>query len=346
MQVIGHSVLYSIIAFFVFFNSLNAGSYPNKNVDRLISSGADYLLNHNYEAAKYKFTELNKLYPKLPLGKIYLAVLEIAVSLEYSEKFNEYKIEKLLDDAKELSDSLYKSNKKDLWNSYFVALSKGYDAYYKGMNGDYLSAITNGISSISYYEKCLELDSLFYDSYIALGTYYYWKSAKTKSLTWLPFVSDDRPLGKRLLEKSVYKDTYGRFLGAYSLVWIYIENKELNNAINLCKDVLKEYPNNRLFKLSLARIYTEIDKNKAIALFNEVLNAVMQLDRNNHITEIELKHKIAMQYNDLGKYEKALEYCNNILQIKLKDRYAKEQLSSRLERVKNLKEELLDKLKK
>ncbi len=346
MQVIGHSVLYSLIAFFFFYNTLFAGSYPNKTVDNLIRSGVDYLLNHNHEAARHKFSELNRLFPKIPLGKIYLAVSEIAKSIEYSEKFNEDKIEKLLDDAKELSDSLYRKNKNDLWSTYFVALSKGYDAYYKGMNGDYFSAITNGISSITYYERCLEIDSLFYDSYIALGTFYYWKSAKTKALTWLPFVSDDRPLGKRLLEKSISKDTYGHFLGAYSLVWIYIENNELNSALNLCKELLKDYPNNRLFKLTLARIYTEFDKTKAINIYNEVLETVMGLDRNNHITEIELKHKIAMQYNDLGKYDKSLDYCKNILQIKLKDKYAREQLGTRLDRVKKLYEELQDKLKK
>ncbi|HPN38586.1 MAG TPA: tetratricopeptide repeat protein [Melioribacteraceae bacterium] len=343
---IGRLALYSIVIVVISFNLVFAGSYPNKSVDNLIRSGVDFLLNHNHEAAKYKFNELNKLYPKIPLGKIYLAVLEIAKSIDYAEKFNDNKIEQLLDDAKELSDSLYKKNKKDLWNTYFVALSKGYDAYYKGMNGNYLSAITNGISSITYYERCLEIDSLFYDSYIALGTYYYWKSEKTKSLTWLPFVSDDRPLGKRLLEKSIGKDTYGRFLGAYSLVWIYIDNKEFNNAINLCKDVLSDYPDNRFFKLSLARIYTELDKYKAISIFQEVLETTMRLERNNHVNEIELKHKIAMQYNDLGKYEKSLEYCKDILQIKVKDKYAREQLSNRLERVKKLYEELLEKVKK
>lgn len=344
MRVIERLVLYKFILFFAFSVTVQAGNFPNKTVDKIINQGADFLLNHNYEAARYKFIELNKLYPKIPLGKIYLAVLEISKAVDYAEKINETKIEKLLNDAKDLSDSLYESNKKDLWNNYYVALSCGYYAYYKGMVGDYLSAFSNGVTSISYYEKCLNIDSLFYDSYIALGTYYYWKSAKTKSLSWLPFVNDDRALGKRLLEKAINKDTYGHFLGAYSLVWIYIENKEYSKAIKLCEEVLSMYPKNRLFKLSLARIYTELDKNKAISIYQEVLKSIMELDNNNHVTEIELKHKIAMQYNDLGNYKKALEYCNNILGIKLKDSYSKEQVAKRLQRVRSLKEELKEKL--
>jgi tetratricopeptide (TPR) repeat protein len=345
MQVIGRLVLFKTLIFFFLFINIQAISYPNKTVDNLIRSGVDCLLNNKYEVAGYKFSELNRLFPKLPLGKIYMAVNEIAKSVELSQKFDENKIERLLEDAKELSDSLYKKNKSDLWTNYFMALSKGYDAYYKGMRGNYLSAITNGISSLSYYEKCLEIDSSFYDSYIALGTFYYWKSAKTKSLTWLPFVSDDRPLGKKLLEKSINKNTYGRFLGAYSLVWIYIENKEFSKAINLCNEVLKEYPNNRMFKLTLARVYTELDKLKAIKIYNEVLDSIIDLEPNNHITEIELKHKIAMQYYDLGNYEKSMSFCRNILQIKLTDKYAKEQLAERLERVKKLYNELKEKLK-
>ncbi len=341
---IGRLVLYKLFIFLFFSITIFAGNFPNKTVDKIINQGADYLLNHNYEAARYKFIELNNLFPKIPLGRVYLAVLEIAKSVDYAEKFNETKIEKLLNEAKDLSDSLYKSNKKDLWSNYYVALSSGYYAYYKGMIGDYLSAFSNGLTSISYYEKCLSIDSLFYDSYIALGTYYYWKSAKTKAISWLPFVNDDRALGKRLLEKAINKDTYGHFLGAYSLVWIYIDNKEYTKALKLCEEVLKIYPKNRLFKLSLARIYTETDKNKAIALYQEVLNTIMELDKNNHVIEIELKHKIAMQYNDLGNYEKALDYCNNILGIKLKDQYAKEQLATRLKRVKTLKAELKEKL--
>lgn len=348
MQGIEHLVRYSKILLFLFFslNCVFAKGYPNKTVDALIKTGINNVLNQNYSSAKEKFKMLEQQFPKLPFGKIYLAITDIAESVDFGERFNDDYVYKLLKDARHLSDSLYDADEKDLWSNYFMALSDGYYAYFKGMNGDYLTAITNGISSISYYEKCIDIDSLFYDSYIALGTYYYWKSAKTKSLTWLPFISDDRELGRRLIEKSLNKDTYSRFLGAYSLVWIYIERKEYHNAIRVCQDILSKYPNNRLFKQSLARIYVDVDKYKAIRLYSEVLNSIFSSGRNNHLLEIEIKHKIAMQYAALENYSKAKEYCDAILNIKKLSEYVEDQLGDRLDRVKKLRSEMVEKLKK
>ncbi|MFH0735958.1 MAG: hypothetical protein V1773_00115 [bacterium] len=345
MRVIGLLVRYSLILL-ILSNVLFAKSFPNKTVDNIIRIGVDYLLRQNYDAAKSKFSELNRQFPNIPLGKIYLAAADIAEAVDYGEQFDEKYINILLSSAKKLSDSLYNADNNNLWNNYYMAISNGFYAGFKGLNGDYFSAITNGLSSISYYEKCLDIDSLFYDSYVALGSYYYWKSAKTKSLTWLPFISDDRELGRRLLEKAMNKNTYTHFLAAYSLIWIYIERKEFQNAISVCNDILIKYPNNRLCKLSLARIYVDVDKYKAIRLYKEVLISLNTLKRNNHLNEIEIKHKIAMQYTALENYTKAKEYCDDILGIDNLNSYVIDQLGDRLDRVKNLKREIIENLKK
>ncbi len=348
MQAIGHLVRYSLIFLILFaFNiTLSAKNFPDKNVDNIIRIGVDYILKQNFDAAKSKFSELNRQYPYNPLGKIYLAAVDIAESVDYGEQFDEKYINILLKSARRLSDSLYDADNNNLWNNYYMAISDGFYAAFKGLNGDYLTAFTNGLSSISYYEKCLEIDSLFYDSYVALGSYYYWRSAKTKSLTWLPFISDDRDLGRRLLEKAMNKGTYTHYLAAYSLIWVYIERKEYQNAIEVCNDVLRQYPNNRLCKLSLARIYVEVDKYKAIRLYKEVLSTITSSKRNNHLNEIEIKHKIAMQYAALENYEKAKEYCDDILSIDHLSSYVIDQLDDRLDRVKKLRKEIIENLKK
>jgi hypothetical protein len=127
-----------------------------------------------------------KKYPELPFGKIYLAVTDITKAFDYGEEINSEAISKNLDEALELSENLLENNPADIWNNYFVALSKGYKSYLRVLNGDWLSAISSGLSSVNYFEDCLEMDSSFYESYVALGTYKFWKSRKLEFLEWLP----------------------------------------------------------------------------------------------------------------------------------------------------------------
>ncbi len=346
MQEIGHLVhfKYIFLAFIFFAGFSFAQKYPDDKIHNILTQGIQEIINHDYEAARTKFEKLTRDYPNNPLGKIYLAAVEIARSYDNAEEFNDQLIMNYLDEAEAQSEKLLAKEPKNVWNKYFLALVKGYNAYYKALNESWIPAFTKGMSSVSDFEDCLEINPEFYESYIAIGAYKYWSSSKTEFINWLPFISDDKDKGIDYLKKAIKYSTYNSYLAAYSLIWVYIDRENFSDAEKVAEDALKKNPGSRLFKWGLARIYEEIDKKKAINLYYEVLKSYPPEGLKNHINEVVIKHIIAQLYYKLGQKENALQICNDILSIKDFSEFAAEELDSRIERVKKLKRKILQDL--
>jgi hypothetical protein len=342
--VIGHLVLYSkivLLLLLMFSGNIFSQEYPDGSVNLLLKSGIDDIINQNYSQAKSEFEKLNSKYPDLPFGKIYLAATEIARSYDYGEEYKGEVISKYLNLAKGQSESLLNKNSENIWNHYFLGLTEGYISYYEGLNGSWLTSLKEGINSESNFEECLKRNPDFVEAYSGLGTYKYWKSKKTGFLTWLPFVHDDRAEGINYLEKAVDKSSYNTYLALNSLIWIYIDKKNFDNAVRISEKALKKYPKSRFFRWGLARAYEDLDRSKAINSYYEIMNSYQDLNSMNHYNEIVLKHLIAQQYEKIGEKSKALKLCNEIMAIRNLSEFVKNKLGDRLERVKELQERVL-----
>lgn len=334
-----YKTLLTLLTFLFLAGILHPQKYPNPEVNKLLEVGIEYILNQNYTLARAKFTLLQNKFPEIPLGKIYLAVVDITMAFDYGEEVSP-SVSKELNEAVEISESLLEENPSNIWNHYFVALSKGYRSYLSVLNGEWLSAISSGVSSVHYFEDCLELDSSFYEAYVALGTYKFWKSRKLEFLEWLPFFDDESEEGINFLELALTKTSYNRNLAAVSLIWIYIENKNFLRAVQIAEHELKKNPINRTLQWALARAYEDINPYKAIQLYTQLIISYQSIPDQNHYHEIILKHIIAQQYVNMGEKREALRVCEEILSENRITEAVRERLSDRLKRVRNLKKEL------
>ncbi|OGU72891.1 MAG: hypothetical protein A2V93_08910 [Ignavibacteria bacterium RBG_16_34_14] len=330
----------ALIFFCISFSFTTAQVYPDPKVDSLLHSGIEKIINQKYDLAKKDFVILDKKFPELPLGKIYMAAVEIAKSSDLASLYNSKFIRQKLEEAKEISENLIDKDEYNIWNYYFLALAKGYDAYFNALNGEWLSAFGEGVTSINLFEHCLEIYPEFHESFIAIGTYKYWKSKETQFLGWLPFVDDEREEGIKLLEKAIGHSSYNSYLAINSLIWIYIDKGESEKAVKLAQSILEKYPKCRFFRFGLARALEDIDLRKSIDEYYKILNSFSESEKPNRYNEILLKHLIAQQYNKLGEYQASLQLCNEILSIKNLTDYEKQKLEERLERVKKLQKEL------
>jgi tetratricopeptide (TPR) repeat protein len=337
---LNYRFLLAITFFCVNFSFTSAQVYPDPKVDSLLTSGIRNIINQNYDLAKKDFVILDKKFPEIPLGKIYLAAAEIAKSSDLATPFNSKFIEQKLEEAKEISENLIDKDEYNIWNYYSLALANGYDAYFKALTGEWLSAFGEGLTSVNLFEHCLEIYPEFYESLIAIGTYKYWKSKETQFIGWIPFVNDEREEGIKLLEKAVDQSSYNSYLAINSLIWIYIDKGESGKAVKLAQSTLRRYPDCRFFRFGLARGYEDIDLKKSIDEYYKILNSFSKNEKPNRYNEILLKHLIAQQYNKLGESEESLRLCNEILSIKNLTEYEKQKLGERLERVKKLQKEL------
>jgi len=332
----------SLIFFCINISFTHAQVYPDSNVHSMLQSGIENIILQDYDKANQIFSRLEKEHNEIPLGKIYLAAVEIAKAYDYAEPFNSDLIKKKLEEAEEQSIELLETDDNNIWNIYFLALSRGYMAYYYALKGDWLSSLSSGVNSVNGFEKCIQLNPEFYEGYTAIGTYKYWKSRKTEFLNWLPFIKDEKQEGIEYLKKAVIHSSYNIYLAINSLLWIYIDNGEFDQAVKSSLEALKKYPGCRFFKYGLARAYEEIDLNSSIECYYEILNSYPKTNNSNRYNEIVLKHLIAQQYAKMGEKQKALGLCNDILNIQELSDYVKEKLGNRLNRVRALQKELFE----
>lgn len=331
-----------ILLFFVFltYTELPAQKYPDAQVDSLLRIGIKHIINQDFTTAKEVFNYLNKEYQNLPLGKIYLAANKIAEAYDYAQDFDETYILKNLESAKEQSEKLVEVDEDNIWFRYFYGLAEGYISYYEAIEGSWFSALSTGINSISEFEKILIKDKDFYEAYIAIGTFEYWKSRKLEFMDWLPFTSDTKNIGIDRLSVAIDSSSYNSHLAINSLIWVYIDQRKYEDAIKVAEKALNEFPQSRTFKWGLARAYEEENSLRSIELYLDILHSYPDSLKENYKNEITLKHLIAQQYAKLGDKEKAIQFCDEILSMKNIPKKTLDELSGRLERIKSLKNEL------
>lgn len=343
MLVTGHSVHFSFITLlflFLFTKNIAAQVYPNPEVDSLLRCGISLIVEQKYNDAKIVFTQLDSNYPELPLGNIYLAAAEIARCYDFELGYTDEYILSNLQKADMKAQSQMNNTNNEKWNIYFSALVHGYTAYYYALQGSWLKALDLGLSSVSEFEKCLDLDPDFYEALTAIGTYEYWKSRKTEFLSWLPFVSDNRKSGVEKLKKAVQHSGYNSHIALHSLIWIYIDQADYDSAFALAQFAVEKYPDSRIFKWGLARSLEEINIQESVNSYNEVLASYQKSGIRSIVNEITLKHIIAQQYVKLGENETAKTLCEEILNYKDLTEFEQDKLENRIDRVKVLLSEL------
>jgi len=336
-----HSNSVIIIFVLLFCTEINSQTYPVERVDYLLRTGISCIVVQDYELAQSSFISLEKEFSELPLGKIYLAVNKIATAVDFAQDFDEDFIIKNLNEAKVQSEELIDSDEHNIWYHYFLALAEGYSAYYHALSESWFSAFSTGFSALSIFEHILNSNKNFYEAYIAIGTFEYWKSRKMEYMNWLPFNNDNKKNGMDLLIVAIDSSSYNTYLAINSLIWIYIDQQKYDAAIQLSEKALSDHPVSRIFKWGMARAYEEIDPTISIKLYLEILNSYPANLKENYINEISLKHKIAQQYAKIGDMKVAINYCDDILSIKNIPEKTKEKLVERMERIKLLKYELL-----
>jgi hypothetical protein len=329
------------ISFYLFFvNLLFAQVFPDQQVDSLLQCGIKNIINQKYSEAEETFTQLDTEFPELPFGKIYLAACKIAEAYDYAEAYDSDYIETKLEEAKEFAEDLLSEDENDIWFNYYYALAEGYIAYFDAIRENWFSALSTGMNSINSFGTCLNLDENFFEAYIAIGTYEYWISRKTEFLEFLPFYEDETKIGMDKLRTAVESASYNSYLATNSLIWIYIDQKDFNTAIELGKKAVNEFPDSRYFKWGLARAYEDVNPDSSIQLYYDILNSFSEREKRNHINEIILKHLIAQQYVKLGETERAIVLCDEILSVPNLNEFETEKLENRLDRVTELKNSL------
>jgi tetratricopeptide (TPR) repeat protein len=219
-------------------------------------------------------------------------------------------VESELETEKDLADSI----KAELF--FYEGSAYGYRAFFQGNNGNFLSAVTNGLKSVGLLNKALEIDSTVYGAYFGIGVYKYWRYSRLKFISWLPFIPDDREEGIAMIKLAVACDSLSRYIAMHQLVYILLDYGLFEEAISFAEKIVERYPNSQFMWWANAHAYYKNENFlKAKSSYLRLYSLIMA-DTNRNIAHLlNCKFKLAMVYKELGEFEACKNQCDSILEI-------------------------------
>jgi tetratricopeptide (TPR) repeat protein len=256
-----------------------------EHLNALITEGIDFTLRQEYDRADSVFRIVVDYYPNHPLGYLYRAAVMETKSMDYLDPLDFTTFDSLLAVAKSEAEKIVETSPSSPIGYYYRGSAIGYDAYARVDAGNWLSGIVKGLSAASDFKKSVELDSSFYDSYVGVGTYYYWKSRKAEILNWA--LGDRRAEGVRLLEIAVEKAEQNKYAALSALSAIYLDSGQFNLSIQCARRALDRYPENRIFLWGLAAAQEQSeDYTDAVQTYQHLLTNILNAKISNPYNEI------------------------------------------------------------
>ena len=201
------------------------------DIDSVANKGIDLVHREEFDSALTEFNTIIQAYPEEPVGYFFIAatyqtIIEDYRSDGYKDKFNRF-----VELAIQKGQAKLEGKNPSAMDYFYTGAALGYRGIFRAFHGNWWGAFWDGGKAKGMMEECLEHDSTVYDAYFGLGTYNYWRSAKSKVLWWLPFFGDNRQKGIDYTKLSIQKGKLAAIEGKYALVRIYAEEKDWNQVL-------------------------------------------------------------------------------------------------------------------
>ncbi|MBN1997696.1 hypothetical protein JW935_09100 [candidate division KSB1 bacterium] len=295
---------------------LSLGPNPNQEPEASIELAVEHSISSEYDEALTILKKLELYFPDHPAVLFFHAATVQSKMMDWEcteqrQEFYDY-INKTITAGKER----YHQNPQNQNALFFWGAALSYKSYQLGREKKYLTSVQVGLKSLGLLKQLVRNDSTFYDCYLGIGSYLYWRSTITKKLTWLPFFADYRKEGIRYIEKAYTNGKWTKWAALNNLAWIYIEEKQFVKAISCANQGLEHFPQSRFFLWPLGDAQLGAQNyHSAIKTYEKILDSIQNTEYNNHYNEILLYLKICTCWAELGDKNKAAKLAAAGLQI-------------------------------
>lgn len=310
-------------------------SYPPAK--DLILEGIEKTILCDFDDAKKIYDGLIEDYPDEPVGYFYMAAVIQSQMLD-EENFNyKQEFEEFIKKCIKKSKNLQVERTDDPWLFFYEGSAYLYQSFLKSKLNDWWGAYRDAGKGVNRLEKSLELDSTFYDAYLGIGSYKYWKSTKIKFLDWLPFITDEREQGIKLIIKAIERGEFVSLIGRDQLAWILIDANRLEEAKRYAIKNHELFPDSRFFQWTLNKVYYQNKEwDKAYYGYDSLLQDIKNIQNNNHYNEVACLLRMAEIHYETGQLEKADSLISVLFSIKLEPK-VRERARSKLKRALKIK---------
>jgi hypothetical protein len=280
-----------------------------------VSEGVLANAMEDYRHAESLYAALSLAEPDHPMGPLMQAATLNVEMVDNERYVRDQEFWELLDTALTKAQSWVKNHPDDAWGFCCLGHIYGYQAVWEGRFGSWFTALKRGLSARGAYHKALEADSTCMDAYIGLGSYHYWKSAKSEFINWLPLlVNDDKAKGLAEMNVALKRGWLTQGAAAAGLVAMDIHRKQYDSALALARAWQAVYPEGKAFLWGQAYALYQLKRNaEALEVFDS-LKARLRADTGQgYYNFIEVDFHRGELFDRLGDRARAAAVMDTVL---------------------------------
>ncbi len=294
------------------------------DVDSLILRGMDLTYACQFHEAYETFQQIVDQHPDHLMGYFYLAAVQQSRMMDYETDLWEDEFFTLIDRAIELGERRIEDDNPDAWTCFYLGSSYSFKGLYLSRTGSLLSAFNCARKGQKYLHQAVEMDTILYDTYLLIGSYKYWSGRFYKYFSWLPWISDEREEGVRMVRLCLDRSRFSYWMTLNSLAWIEYDREQYAEAAVLFRRGLEEYPQSRFFLWGLADTNFKLKRfQEAAAQYEDLLEEIRSAVLNNGYNETVCRFKLVKTYMAVKQYAEALAHCQAILSLDMDPRIAR-----------------------
>jgi hypothetical protein len=277
--------------------------------------GINLVLHDRYKEGLHLFEEIEHTYPDHPAPHFFkAATYQSWMSLSRLNAFQE-EFEKNIQLTIEKGNALLKQENNP-WVLFYVGAAYGYRAFNQFRKHNWINAYFDAKKGVDNFKEALEEDPKLFDVYLGLGSYHYWRTAKSNFLRLITFwISDKRELGLRQIEFAFQHGAYSPDQAGYNLVAAYFDYGQYEKAMQTLNRILEKKKAAGLSDLYYkGRLLIEFEQwPEAESVFHEILEHLENDEFASTGYKAECLYWIAALLTKQKKRSQALEFAEMAL---------------------------------
>ncbi len=274
-------------------------------LEEAVRKGEDLILNREYDVASAFFDEVERTHPDSAVGPLGRMLVHQSRMLENGDFASEPAYEKAGTEAGRRLAKALKRPGEEVWDRLLTGGYYGVRGLHAMRKKSYLRAVDDGWEALSLLKHVKKLEPALADADVGLGCYDYWRSVITRNVSWIPFFPDKRKQGMAAMERGFVEAQYTRPIAQIILVYVYIDERKYEEAIELARDIAARYPRNTLVRVQLARALSRKGRYRDAI---EVLREVERLQPDNRLVAYYLGANHLYEGKDLDTAENYLRH--------------------------------------
>ncbi|MGH1364690.1 MAG: tetratricopeptide repeat protein [Calditrichia bacterium] len=205
-----------------------------------LSRGINLVYEDKFAESIAIFDSLLVHYPQHPAPYFYKAAAYQTWMSSYRFNGFQKELEENVQKAIDTGTSLLEKTENDPWLNFYIGAAYGYRAFFKLRSYNFIGAYRDGTRGIDNFKIALEKDPKLYDVYLGLGSYHYWRTARSKFIRIIAFwMRDKRNLGIDQMRFSIDHGQYCPAEASLVLVTALYDYKKYDEALAVLTDFMQ-----------------------------------------------------------------------------------------------------------